>query len=221
MTAAGAWAWEIRRGSAELLHTPDEPSRDRRVVREMLVDAPAIVLGSSQADDDIDVDAARRAGVAITRRRSGGGAVLLIPGEHVWYDVWLPAADPLWLDDVGRAGGWLADVWIDALAALGVGRLAAHQGAMVHSEWSARVCFAGLGPGEVTADTRKLVGVSQRRTRRWARFQCLVHRHWDADATFGLLRSPAGDAPERWRNRVSEIGEAPLADTFRAALEST
>ena len=47
------------------------------------------------------------------------------------------------------------------------------------SDWSALVCFAGLGPGEVTLDGQKLVGLSQRRTRDGVRIQGLLHRRSD------------------------------------------
>ena len=53
--------------------------------------------------------------------------------------------------------------------------------------WSALVCFAGIGPGEVLdGDGRKWVGISQRRTRDWIRLQTMAHRRWSpADAVDG------------------------------------
>ena len=99
------------------------------------------------------------------RRRSGGGAVLVGPGQAVWIDVVVPAGDPLWADDVGRAGWWLGEVWAAALAAAGLPGGEVWRGAQVRSAWSDRVCFAGLGAGEVTVGGRKVVGISQRRTR--------------------------------------------------------
>lgn len=190
------------------------------VVVEMLVDRPALVLGSSQADDVVDAAAATDAGLTVVRRHSGGGVVLLVPGEHVWLDVWLPAGDPRWVDDVGRAADWLADVWVRALDASGVDGATAHRGPMVPGEWGAHVCFAGLGPGEVTAGDRKVVGISQRRTREWVRFQCVVHRRWDAAATFGALAVPgAVEAAPAWQDRVLAIGDAPVRDAVLTALD--
>ncbi len=43
---------------------------------------------------------------------------------------------------------------------------------------AAMVCFAGLGSGEVTIGGAKAVGLSQRRTRTGARFQCTCYRRW-------------------------------------------
>jgi hypothetical protein len=58
---------------------------------------------------------------------------------------------------------------------------------MRESRWSRLVCFAGVGPGEVLVGERKVVGMSQRRTRDGARFQCVVHRSWDAEPLLDLL----------------------------------
>ena len=41
------------------------------------------------------------------------------------------------------------------------------------------MCFAGIGPGEVTVDGRKVVGLAQRRTRAGALFQCAALLRWD------------------------------------------
>jgi hypothetical protein len=49
------------------------------------------------------------------------------------------------------------------------------------------VCFGALGPGEVLIDGRKAVGVSQRRTRAGARFQCIVYDRWNPDDVLDLL----------------------------------
>lgn len=220
MTSDRRWAWHERHGTAGELHDPTPPAEERRIIEEMVIGAPALVLGSSQSGSDVDAGAAEAAGVSVVRRRSGGGAVLLVPGEHVWLDVWLPRSDPLWVDDVGRAGDWLADVWIEALSSLGMRDLAAHRGPLETTAWSSQVCFAGLGPGEVTSERRKLVGTSQRRTRGWARFQCVVHRRWDAAATFALLAAPdAPSAATRWRDRVAEVADAPVVAAMSTALD--
>jgi len=112
--------------------------------------------------------------------------VLVRPGELLWVDVLLPAGDPLWEDDVGRSFHWLGQAWVDALAALGV-EASWHDGPMVCTPWCRQVCFAGIGPGEVTVDGRKVVGMSQRRTRAGALFQCAALLKWDATEMARLL----------------------------------
>lgn len=49
------------------------------------------------------------------------------------------------------------------------------------------MCFAGLGPGELTAGSRKVVGIAQRRTRDHARFQCAVLHRWEPEEVAALV----------------------------------
>jgi lipoate-protein ligase A len=193
------------------------------------VDRPTLVLGSTQSEAAFDRKRAEAAGVDVVRRRSGGGAVLLRPGEIVWADVFLPARDPLAEVDVGRAFGWVGRAWARALARLGVDSPAVHEGRPRESTWSATVCFAGLGPGEVTMGGAKVVGISQRRTRVGALFQCGALVSWDPRPLVDLLALPDGAGPE-WREQTAAalapvaagtgISRARLAAAFEAALNS-
>jgi lipoate-protein ligase A len=156
---------------------------------------PAVVLGSLQSVDILDEAACAAAGVEIARRRSGGGVVLLEPGRIVWFDVIVPA-------ELLRAAGvghdvrgsmiWLGDRIAAALAGFGIDGVGVHRAAPVGS---GQICFAGIGPGEVVFDGRKLVGVSQRRTRAGSRFQCAVHTVWSPETLVPLLRAAVGELP--------------------------
>jgi lipoate---protein ligase len=182
--------WDVRRlrASAADLHAEPVPDDPGRAVWVLEATAPALVLGSTQGDDLVDWVAAAAAGIDVVRRRSGGGAVLVVPGDTVWVDVVLPAGDPLWEADVGRAAGWLGRAWQGALADLGVAPTEVHQGALACGPLGRLVCFATVGAGEVTdPERRKLVGVSQRRTRAAARFQCAAYRRWDPEPLVRLL----------------------------------
>ena len=179
--------WEVvhRRESASTFHARAVPSE--RTVWVCEATGPALVLGSAQGDDVVDHDACDRAGVEVVKRRSGGGAVLVVPADLLWVDVVVPATDPLWQVDVGRAFHWLGDVWQAALAELGV-TTRIHRGGLQRSRWSDLVCFAGRGPGEVLDEAdKKVVGMSQRRTREAARFQCAALARWDPVALVDLL----------------------------------
>lgn len=213
------WTWERAHGSAAELHGSDAPATPVPTARELDVAAPALVLGSTQAADAVDHEAAARAGIEVVRRRSGGGAVLLIPGDQVWVDVWVPRGCHLWDDDVGRAAHWLGSAWASALAAVGRPHGRVHTGALVATPWSSRVCFAGIGAGEVVVGDRKAVGVSQRRTRDWIRLQTVVHRRWDARATFALLADPAAAAAGAVHaDAVLEVGDLDVVGALAAAL---
>ena len=179
------------RGSAGELEAAPEPADLVPTLSFLAVTAPALVLGSTQAVEDVDLARARGDGVEVLRRRSGGGAVLLRPGEVLWADVFVPAGDPLWNADVGRAVHWLGQAWAGALCSLGLDP-AWHSGGSVRTEWSTKLCFAGIGPGEVTLGGRKVIGISQRRTRAGARFQCAALLESDPARAVALL--DLGDA---------------------------
>lgn len=182
-----AWAFEQVRGSAAVLHGLDPVAEaGGRRVAVLEVDRPALVLGSTQPDAVVDPAALGAAEVELVRRRSGGGAVLLVPGDSLWVDVVLPRSDPLWDDDVGRATWWLGRAWAAALGDLGL-RATVHEAGLVATRWSPLVCFAGWGPGEVALGGRKAVGVASRRTRAGARFQCGLGRTWDPGRLLDLL----------------------------------
>lgn len=173
------WTVERASGSAAAHHARDVPDPATRSVWAFAPDRSALVLGSTQRATDVDEAAADRLGVEVVRRRSGGGAVLLDPGRVAWIDVVVPRADELWHDDVAVAVEWLGETWAAVLADLGVAGAVVHRGGLECGLLGSVVCFAGTGPGEVTVGGAKVVGISQRRTRAGARFQCSVPLAWD------------------------------------------
>jgi lipoate-protein ligase A len=185
-------AADLHAGSSALVDT-DRAGQATPLVRVLTSTDRAVVLGSAQPESNLDRTRAEALGLGVVRRRSGGGAVLVGPGEVVWLDVVIPAGDPLWVADVGRACWWLGDRWTSALAATGLPGARVWRGPMVRSVWSDRVCFAGLGAGEVTLEGRKLVGIAQRRTRAGALFQCAVPIQWDPGPLVEVLQWRPGE----------------------------
>jgi lipoate---protein ligase len=173
----------------------------------------ALVLGSSQRDESVDAASAARQGIDLVRRRSGGGGVLLWPGEYVWLDLVLPASDELWNDDIGRSMWWVGELWREALTPFEP-RAGVHRGRLQRSRWSSDVCFAGVGPGEVLRGGAKLVGVSQRRTHHAARFQTMVHLRWRPDVVASLVAGSLGSS----ELTTSEL--APLVATCSASADA-
>jgi lipoate-protein ligase A len=214
----GPWRVSRSTGSAAEFHARQVPDAAVREVWFFDIDAPALVLGSTQSDSAVDRAAAARAGVNVVRRRSGGGAVLLTRHDVLWVDVVLPAGDALWVDDLGTAAHWLGNAWATALAGTGVPGATVHRGPLVRTAWSDAVCFAGIGSGEVSVAGRKVVGISQRRTRAWVRFQCAALRRWDPEPlTRFLVPPPPLDA---LADVAAGTGAAldPLAGALVAAL---
>ena len=227
------FALEHTVGSAQSLHHRPIPDPVRPTIWWHDVAGPALVLGSSQPDSTIDLDACSRAGIEVVRRRSGGGAVLLVPGEVVWLDVIVPRRQDgggdggrdAGLDDVRgsmcRTGSHMLDALVAAAPHL-AGRLAVHRGPLESTAWSSTICFDGLGPGEVTLDGEKLVGLSQRLTREAARFQACWHTAYDPGALLELL--PAGSGPAREALRpvatLDAAASAAVPELLRAALST-
>ena len=188
MSSGGRHDWTVatRSGTVAELHA-FEPSPRRAIWCLRPTDA-AVVLGSAQPD--VDRAAAARHGLGVVRRRSGGGAVVVAPGSIVWIDVVIPAGDERWDHDIGRAAWWLGEVWASALAGLG-SVATVHRGPLDLRRWGRQICFAGIGPGEVSDPSgAKLVGVSQRRTRSSARFQTAALVAWDPEPLLELVIDP-------------------------------
>lgn len=216
--------WEVFRseGSASGFHGRAMAEVPTRRADVLSVDAPALVLGSTQPEADADHHALAAAGIELVRRRSGGGAVLLRAEEVLWVDLDVPRDDELWHDDVGRAFLWLGRAWVSALADLGVAA-DVHEGPLRSTRWSRQVCFAGLGPGEVTVDGAKVVGIAQRRTRAGARFQCAALDRWEPSATTSLLHLGPAEralADEELAGAAAGlgVGSAALFDALLARL---
>ena len=178
-----------REGTAEELHHSVLPVE--RGVWLLTPTRPAIVLGSSQKDEDVDHAFCAANGIDVVRRRSGGGAVYVHPTESLWIDIVVPRGDSLWNDDIGKSMWWIGDWWVALLADAGVVSAQVHRGAFERNDWSDIVCFAGKGSGEVFPQEshaqQKIVGISQRRTRDYARFQCIAYFQWDAALHAAML----------------------------------
>ena len=178
-------------------HGRDLPAE--RSVWNVDIATPAIVLGSRQTEAELDLDACANENVEIVRRRSGGGMVFLSPGKQLWLDVVIPKDDRLWIDDVGRAAWWLGEVWLAAIKSLATAEkmdVYVHRQDLVRGKYGDLVCFSGAGPGEVmtlddAGNPAKIVGISQRRTRDLARFQCTMYLQWETvlSQQFGQLLS--------------------------------
>ena len=179
--------WQVHNvdQSAAEMHSQDLPAE--RGIWKVSISRTALVLGSSQHSDVVDLKACARANVDLVQRRTGGGAVFLEIDQHLWVDVVVPVGDKLWSDDVVISSRWIGDAWSRVLANFGEPNLSVHRQQAVLSTWSKLICFAGVGPGEVLTNGRKIVGISQRRTNKSARFQCLVHRKWEPEKFLPFL----------------------------------
>ncbi|PHX94480.1 MAG: hypothetical protein CK542_00560 [Acidimicrobium sp.] len=210
-----SWRFNHLRDSAESIHGRELPA-ERAIWRASIIDS-AVVLGSKQSLDIVNQAACERDGISAVRRRSGGGVVVLNADAHLWIDFVVPRDDELWRDDVGESMWWVGELWADALAKCEIAdrdQLRVHRGGLERSALSDLICFGGLGPGEVTLHGQKLVGISQRRTREMARFQCVVHQRWSPDAyrKYLLFEKFEQQASERSISLDAEISNIVVAE---------
>lgn len=150
------------------------------------------------------------------------------PTDSVWIDVTIPRGDDLWVEDVGRAMHVVGRAWCEVLGAAGMGDLVMNEGPYVATELSKHVCFAGRGSGEVfqvvgvagvTGVGTKVIGISQRRTREVARFQCIGYFTWHAEAHVGAIRSLSGESSaDRLAAIIPHRAPAELLDALVGAL---
>jgi len=120
---------------------------------------------------------------------------------------------------------WVGELWADALAMCEIAdrdQLRVHRGGLERSSLSDLVCFGGLGPGEVTLHGEKVVGISQRRTREMARFQCVVHQRWSPDLYRRYLLTDVVELQSRNRGvsletEISRISVAEVAGLSQIA----
>jgi lipoate---protein ligase len=153
--------------------------RERRYAVAQTLNRPAVVLGSSQSPAIVNEPRARASGTEVVRRRGGGGAVLLRPGDHLWIDAWIPHNDPLWCSDVAEAAAWVGNWWDAALGRFGIGDLTVHRGRAERGRHGGLVCFSGRGPGELLSGDRKVMGVSQWRCREGSLFHTCAYTAWE------------------------------------------
>ena len=216
-----SWKLHTEHVSAGEQHGRDLVSE--RGVWDVRVTQTALVLGSRQDASLLNVDQCGRNNVEVVRRRSGGGIVFLAPGEHVWLDVVVPRGDVLWSDDVAQASWWLGDVWVQTLHSLGMSDVSVHRESLSSDAWGDLLCFAGVGPGEVVQQGNetlsKVVGISQRRTREYARFQCTIYTKWNPhDVEMYVVNTPGNLSEIAHRVATVQADQQAIVDTFVSHL---
>ena len=167
----------IRRwpGTLDELLATDLPAEVAAVWR-IPVRERALILGSAQSPSLASpaLLAGRMAGVALLKRRSGGGAVWVDPRTTVWLEVVIPSSSPLFSPDATASACWVGSVMAPAVEAV-TGQPAAGLCATGTDSLGRILGFGGLGAGEVCLGSRKVVAVSQRRVRWVSRFHLAAY----------------------------------------------
>ncbi len=207
-------------GTVSDLHRREVVAELGREAWFMQPSIPALVLGSAQRAELALMSELESRGLDLATRRSGGGAVL-VDDSMLWIDLVIGRDDPLWVDDIGVAFEWVGQLWKATFAALSVPEVVVHRGALEVGEWGRQICFCSLGPGEVRSRGRKVVGISQRRTRDGARFQCSVL----LENSQSLIPDLLAIESDRREDALREIDESAAglsisAEVLRSALRA-
>ena len=170
-----SWRFIDCYGLASEFHANPMLYVDQRTVSFLEVARNALVLGSSQDPSQIDTAVLDRLDAELVVRRSGGGAVYLSPANQLWIDISIPKKDRLYNHDLCRSFLPIGSLFLEVLSRVCSLDFEMHSGPLVGGELGRAICFAGIGPGEITIEGAKVVGVSQRRTQMGAVFQCTIY----------------------------------------------
>jgi lipoate-protein ligase A len=132
--------------------------------------APAVVIGSFQSlRNEVDAEAARRHGVTVVRRISGGGAMFVEPGNTITYSLYAPDAlvqGMTFADSYAFLDDWV----LGALGELGI-----------------RAWYQPLN--DITSDQGKIAGAAQKRLSTGAVLHHVTMSYdIDADKMLDVLR---------------------------------
>lgn len=120
-------------------------------------------LGYGQRARDVDVAALQARGWGMTRRPTGGKAIL--HGDELTYSLCLPLEHPLARGNVIESYRRLSAGLLRALAHLGLEASAEKQAPQSSAQAPGPVCFALPSHYEITVAGRKLIGSAQLRRR--------------------------------------------------------
>ena len=203
-------------GLASDVHAQPMLYVSERTARIVDVTRSALVLGSRQRVGSVDAGALDALNAELVVRRSGGGAVFLYPGGQMWADLALPKSDPLFDDDIRKSALTVGEVFLRLFSSLGCEELEMHTGGLTGGDVGQTICFGGLGPGELTLEGAKVVGISQRRTAQGVVFQCTVYIRYPLEETHLLMSGAGINLPEPGY----ALGIAQISDEFGAMTEA-
>ena len=114
--------------------------------------------------------------------------MLVAPEDMLWVDIFVPKESKFWIADIAKASIWIGRIWDDALKRLDVECFLFDEN-FSRTEASDLICFIGRAPGELFIGNRKILGISQRRSKFGTRFQCALIINWKPEHMIGAYSS--------------------------------
>lgn len=162
-------------GLASTFHRDPMRNIAQRTCSFVRITRNALVLGSSQNRESVSEETLRELDAELVTRRSGGGAVYLEMDGQLWIEISVPRRDPLFRNDLAESFIPIGEMFVSLLREFALPDISIHLGRLEVSDAASAICFAGLGPGEVTFEGAKIVGIAQRRTALGSVFQCTLY----------------------------------------------
>ena len=192
-------------------------------------DQAAVIMGCSQKPMPDQEDRANAAGLPITRRRSGGGAVLAGPWM-LSVTLFIPTDHPVSQQNIIEIFGWFEQIWIAALERCGVpcrgvNPIEIDRSKVISEEQGLKwACYAGLSHGElVSPDGRKLVGLAQIRKRKGVALVSGLHLspcNWDTLSSVVVDRPEQGELLQALNADAETLSGQPAEQILPAVINA-
>ncbi|NNN20393.1 MAG: hypothetical protein HKL80_00120 [Acidimicrobiales bacterium] len=198
------------------------PEVGKNTLFQVRPSGPLIVFGKNQKVEDIDILKARKLGFRLARRKGGGSAVIVEPGNFLWFELTYWKQNKTLEDpalELNLMGGILLEAMEMALPAL-KGRLVINEKRNNAPNSWPQWCFSSLGSGEIALDQKKVLGMALYRNRERSTYFVGIPLNWDQNLHLEL--SIMDKNAELESNRESWATPFPVSnelDLTQAVLE--
>ena len=173
-----SWTIETKYSETALAHEANLDEWQQPTIWVIEPNDSCLVLGKSQRGRAfLNLSYLEEQSINLAVRHSGGGAVLVAPEDMLWVDIFVPKESKFWIEDIAKASIWIGKIWHNALKRLDI-ECSLFDENFSRSEASDLICFVGRAPGELFINDRKILGISQRRSKFGTRFQCALIINW-------------------------------------------
>ena len=184
-----SWTIETKHSETALAHEANLEEWQKPTIWIIEPKDTCLVLGKSQRGRAfLNLSYLEEQNINLTVRQSGGGAVLVSPEDMLWVDIFIPQGSKFWIPDIAKASMWIGKIWHDALKRLNI-ECSLFDQKFSRSEASDLICFISRAAGELFVANRKILGISQRRSKFGTRFQCALIINWKPEQMIAAYRS--------------------------------
>ena len=184
-----SWTIETKYSEPALAHEANLEEWQKPTIWIIEPKDTCLVLGKSQRGRAfLNLSYLEEQNINLTVRQSGGGAVLVSPEDMLWVDIFIPQRSKFWIPDIAKASIGIGKIWHDALKRLDL-ECSLFDQKFSRSEASDLICFISRAAGELFVGNRKILGISQRRSKFGTRFQCALIINWKPEQMIAAYRS--------------------------------